>query len=258
MTCTYIDAEGTFDHVWAAKLGVDPDRVILAAPDHAEESLDIAEALILSKACDIIVIDSLAFLTPMAEIEKSTSDESPGVQARVLGKATRKFVAALNHVANEEEGWKPTIFALNQIRMKIGVMYGNPETTPGGLAIGFATSTEVKLNNPKYEMDKETGRPLHADIPFRVDKNKTGVPKMEGNYRLILSDTEHKKMGQVYDEDFIVKMAEKVGLLEGAGSSWKILGRQFKGKTLIEIALLEDPSFAAEVRKALKTVLLTA
>ncbi len=613
----------TFDVRWAEKLGVDPTALLLERPDNAEEALDIAEALIRAKECDAIAIDSLAFLTTLAEIAKSTSEESPGSQARVLGKAVRKFVAALNSVASEEEGWKPTLWVTNQIRMKIGVMFGcfahtarvvledgstekigkivnqrlpvrvrtydpvtntvgsaavvawynngkteeflqvitekvggngrsqfgvtpnhmiftpggkkaaqdlevgdlvlgtaeeyysrvqysvalgsilgegsvrkggchtyslrirhgcdrvdyarwkcalfgdlatdvgprktswgfsvlqsvdleevaeqsyvvvpcaggrtgrkkgkskqnrrlsakllqdldllavaiwymddacfsgsyakwghgkveiscknytveerqllalrlvdlglpapvlsaggfrwsgkrtqelqeklaayihpsmeyklhpqfrgrfedrsewyegapirvrvvpvkvldvypkphdgmpcrydlqvegthtyvvdgvivhnSPETLPGGLAMGFATSMELKLLNGKYLMDDETGKPLAVDFPSRVEKNKTGLPKMEATYRLILSDTEYKRQGQVYDEDWLVRMAEKVGLLTGSGGAYTMLGQKYAGKKALEIEMLKDRELYATVRQSVMSILL--
>jgi len=259
MSVVYIDVEGTYEGTWGRNLGCDPEKLLLSRPDHAEQALDILEALIRSRECDVIILDSIAFLTPAKEIEKSVSEDMVGAQARVSGKAVRKFVSAMNAVGNMSgDCWKPTIFLTNQLRMKVGLLFGNPETQPGGLAWGFAASNEVRVNQGKYKMDEESGRPLYVDIPFKVDKNKTAVPKMEGNFRMMLSDTETKLKGQIADEGYIVAQLERLGLLTGSGSSWKIGERSWKGKIHIERQLETDPEFSHEMRALLMAVLLAA
>jgi len=258
MSIVYIDVEGSYEGGWGRNLGCDPDRMLISRPEYAEQALDILEALILSRECDVIILDSIAFLTPSKEIEKSVSEDMVGQQARISGKAVRKFNSALNNVGNQSDGWKPTIFLVNQLRMKVGLLFGNPETQPGGLAWGFAAANEVKLNTGKYEMDAESGRPLYVDIPFRVDKNKTAVPKMEGSFRMMLSDTETKLKGQIADEGFIIKQCERLGILTGSGSSWTIANHKFKGKKYIELELAKNPEFNHEIRTILMTVLLAA
>ena len=120
----YIDVEGAFDRPWAEANGVDCNRLLLSRPEYAEQGLDIAEALLRSNEVDVLVLDSIAFMSALKEIEGSASDENPGIQARILGKGMRKFVAALNQLSNSNSGRKPTIFLVNQIRNKIGVMFG--------------------------------------------------------------------------------------------------------------------------------------
>jgi len=210
-----------------------------------------------SSTSDILVIDSLAFLTPLKEIEESVSTESMGQQPRLLGKGTRKLAMALNSMRNEH-GWAPTIFCTNQIRMKLGLLFGNPETTPGGMAPGFAASVELRTQGGKYKMDEETKKPILVEMKFRVEKNKTAPARMEGEYDLILSDTEDKKKGQVADEKFVLDMAQKIGLLERKGNQWHCLGRTETAKSRIEKALITDLAFREELRKTLMGVLLTA
>ena len=258
MSIVYIDVEGSYEGNWGKNLGCDPERMLLSRPDYAEQALDILEALIRSRECDLIILDSIAFLTPTKEIEESVAKDQVGAQARISGKAVRKFNSAMNAVGNQADGWKPTILLVNQIRMKVGLLFGNPETQPGGLAWGFAAANEVKVKGGKYEMDKESGRPLYVDLDFRVDKNKTGVPKMEGNFRMMLSDTETKRKGQIADEGFILTQCERLGLLMGTGSSWTIANKKFKGKKYIEQELATNPEFDHEIRTMLMTVLLAA
>jgi recombination protein RecA len=255
--CAFIDVEGTLDMKWARNLGVDPDRLLLSQPEFAEASLDIGEALIRSGEVDVIVLDSLAFLTPAKEIEESVEKETMGVQPRLIGKGIRKFNAALSAVKNEH-GRYPTVFFTNQIRMKLGVMFGNPETQPGGMAPGFAATTEVKVWPGKYLIDEKTGRPVHVDINFRIEKNKSAPAKMEGEFRLMLTDTETKHAGDIYEEDAIVNMSQKFGLLEGHGNSWTCLGEKYGGKSVIERKLLTDPAYKKTLKDALMKVLLAA
>lgn len=253
----YIDVEGTWDHKWAASLGINSSRLLYSRPDYAEQALDIAEELIRTGDFDIIVLDSLAFLTPAKEIEESVEKETMGVQSRLIGKGIRKFNAALSAVKNEKDR-TPTLFFTNQIRMKLGVMFGNPETQPGGMAPGFAATTEVKCWAGKYEMDDNSARPLSVDMNFRIEKNKSGPAKMEGNYKIILSDTEVKKVGDIYDEDAILNLSQKYGLVEGHGNSWTCFGEKYNGKSLIEKRMLVETPFKKKLSEALMAILLAA
>jgi len=242
--CAFVDIEGTFDPYWAKQLGVDLDTLLLSRPEYAEQGLDVAEALLRSGECDLLVLDSIAFLTPLKEIQESTEQETMGQQPRLVGKGIRKLNSALI-AAENEVGRKPTLFFTNQIRMKLGVMFGNPETTPGGFAPGFAASTEVKLRPGKYEMDKESGTPEHVDFYFKVEKNKTGVPKMEGEFRMMLCETQTKSVGDIYDEKFIMDEAQRLGVVRKAeeGGGWECLGEKFRIKKDIEDRILSEPEF---------------
>lgn len=253
----YIDVEGTLDLAWARKLGVDTDRLLLSQPEYAEQSIDIAEALLRSGEIDILVLDSIAFLTPAKEIEESAAKETMGVQPRAVGKGIRKFVAAMNWASNQ--GRKPTLFFTNQIRMKIGVVFGNPETQSGGMAPGFSATTEVRLSQGQYKMEslpKDSpaylmARPLYVDLQFKVEKNKSYVPRMEGAYRLILLNTETKHVGQVYDEHVILDDAERLGVLRKDGGSWICAGQEFDARSHIERKMLLEPIFKGAVRETL-------
>lgn len=257
--CAFIDVEGTFDKKWAVRLGVNLDKLLLSQPEYAEQSLDIGDALVRSGKCDVLVLDSIAFLTPQKEIEESTEKETMGVQPRVIGKGTRKFVSGINGVALDSER-RPTIFLTNQIRMKLGVMFGNPETQPGGLAPGFAAATEVRVRPGKFEFEKEseaTGdpKPLWQDMPFDVEKNKSAVPKVGGTIRLILMDTDTKKVGDVADEGLVMEEAQRVGLVRKEGSSWLCMGDKYGTKGEIEDKLLRDKDFSRKLRSALFRVM---
>lgn len=251
----YVDVEGTFDNSWAGTLGVDCDNLIMSQPEFAEKALDMTEAHLRSGDVDLVVLDSLAFLTPAKEIEESTGKALQAEQARVVGRAIRKFNAALNY-CGEAYGRRPTILFVNQVRHKIGVMFGSPETTPAGFAPGFAATVEVHTSGGKYEMDDTTGKALWVDMKFKIEKNKASAAKMEGEWRLILADSETKKAGDVADEAMLVDVAQKLGLITGAGSSWDCFGENYRGKSKIVERVLTDPEYSAVFREAVRQVLL--
>jgi recombination protein RecA len=252
----YLDVEGTLDIPWAKSIGVDTERMILSIPEYAEQSLDIAEALLRSGECDLLVLDSIAFLTPQKEIEESIEKDMMGVQARIVGRGIRKFMAAANGVGNET-GKRPTIFFTNQIRMMLGVMFGNPETQPGGKAPGFAAATETKLWPGKYEMDSVTQKPIHVEINFRIEKNKTSGAKMEGSFKLYTSDTSEKKKGDVFDEDQMIDWGEKTGLVQRSGG-YQCNGETFRLKADLEKKLKTDPPFKMQLWQTLMPLLLAS
>jgi recombination protein RecA len=249
----YINVEGTWDAEWARKLGVDTNSLLLSEPEYAEQSLDIAEALIRDGNIDILALDSLAFMTPEKEVEESASKELMGMQPRVLGKGIRKFVAAMNHMSNTT-GRKPTVFFTNQVRMKLGVMFGNPETQPGGMAPQFAATTELKFKTARYEIEKDKDKeapdvdlnickPISVLFSFKGEKNKQGTPMLEGAYRLVLVSTEARQKGTVNDETVIMDQAEKYGIIKKESNKWTCAGVPFATKGAIEETLTKDPPF---------------
>lgn len=254
--CGFIDVEGTFDKPWAERIGVDLLKLMLSQPEAAEHSLDIADALVRSGECDILVLDSVAFLAPKKEIAESTEKNLMGEQARIVNKGVRKFVSGLNAVALYSER-RPTIFLTNQIRMKIGVMFGNPETVSGGLAPGFASSVEVKTKSPKFEFEKqEKGDedadriPLEVELNFDVEKNKTDVAKRQGHFRLVLVDGETKKKGDIADEEDVMEVAEEFGLIKKSAKGWECFGETYSAKSHIQRKLLIDPLFSQRLRQS--------
>ena len=250
----FLDVEGALDIPWAKKLGVDTEQLMLDIPEYAEQALDIGEALLRTGEIDILALDSIAFLTPRKEIESSTEKDLMGVQARKVNSGVRKFTAAVNGVG-KDTGRRPTIFFTNQIRMKLGVMFGNPETQPGGMGPGFAASVEARVKPIKFEMDENSGKPIWAELGFKIEKNKTCGAKMEGAYKLMVSDTETKKAGDVYDEPSMVAWAEKYGLVTRKGG-YNCLGRNYRIKADLEEGLIRDPVFKAELYISLMEVLL--
>ena len=215
----------------------------------------MAEALLRGGQVDLMAIDSLAFMTSAKEIEADTQSELPGVQARMIGRGVRKFVAAVN-AAGLQYGRRPTIILINQIRNKIGVMFGSPEVIPGGFAPGFLSSIEIKTVNGKIEVDEKTNTPLYVEHEFRIDKNKTANARMQGAFRVALTATEHKHKGDVIDEHYVLDQAQRVGLLTGSGSCYMIFDEKFAGKVAVEERMLTNPEFNNLVRTKLMGILL--
>jgi len=252
----FLDVEGTLDLPWARRLGVDTDQLLLDVPEYAEQTLDIAEALVRTAEVDILVIDSLAFMTPRKEIEESADATLVGVQARKLGTGVRKFVSAVNGVGKEHGSRRrPTLFFTNQIRFKVGVMFGSPETQPGGVAPGFAASIEARIRQVKHEMDDASGKPIWAEVGYKFEKNKTAPSKMSGSFKLMVTDTKTRKAGHPYDELSMISWGEQNGIIVRKGG-YKCLGQSFRIKADLENALAKDPGFKRGLRDALFEVML--
>lgn len=263
----YVNTEGTWDQDWAVSLGVDVDCLLLSEPEYAEQSLDIIEALIRDGNVDILVLDSIAFMTPEKEIENSASKDMMGAQPRTMGKGIRKFVSALNHMGNTA-GRKPTMFFTNQVRFKIGVMFGDPQTQPGGQAPQFAATTEVKFKTAKYEIegskeDKEAPgvdlnivKPSSVLFTFKGEKNKQGAAKMEGGYRLSLLNSATTSKGAVMDETVIMDQAERYDIIKKDKGKWACAGVPFDTKSQIQETLTKDSAFRRILSKRVMECLL--
>lgn len=174
--CVYIDAEHAFDPEYAKKIGVNIEKLHISQPDYGEMALDIAEQFVESGKIDLIVIDSVASLTPKAELEGEMEDANIGLQARLMSKALRK----LTGIASKN---KTCIVFINQIRMKIGVMFGNPETTPGGLALKFYASVRMDLRRKGIVKDSN-GNPVASEIRAKIIKNKVAPPYREAEFAI--------------------------------------------------------------------------
>lgn len=227
----FIDAEHALDPLWAEKLGVKLDDLLISQPDTGEQALEIAETLIRSGGVDIIVVDSVAALVPRAEIEGEMGDSMVGVQARLMSQALRKLTAVISKS-------KTVVVFTNQLRQKIGVMFGNPETTPGGLAMKFYAS--IRMDSRKIETLKEGDKVIGSRHRVRVVKNKVSPP-----FRVAEYDVMHdgiSKEGALLDVGIEFNILSKSGAFIKFGS--QMVGQ---GREASKLFLRENPKVAKEI-----------
>ena len=237
-TCAYIDAEHALDPVYAKNLGVDVESLILSQPDTGEQALEIADTLVRSGAIDVIVIDSVAALVPKAEIEGEMGDAHMGLQARLMSQALRKLTAT---VAKSN----CIMIFINQIRMKIGVFFGNPETTTGGNALKFYAS--VRLDIRRIGSLKEKDQVVGNQVRVKVVKNKVAPPFKVVEFDIIYGEG-ISRLGELID------LGVKVGIVDKQGS-WYSFGTQklAQGKEGTRQFLKEHPEIASQIDQAIRS-----
>ena len=230
----FIDAEHAFDASYAKKLGVNLDNLLMSQPDTGEQALEIAETLVRSNAIDVIVIDSVAALTPRAEIEGEMGASHMGLQARLMSQALRKLSGAIAKS-------KTCVIFINQIREKIGVMFGNPETTPGGRALKFYSSVRIDLRRiaSLKKGEEVVGNRVRASIV----KNKVAPPFRKAEFD-IMYDEGISKSGSILD------VGEALGVLQKSGS-WLVYGEEKlgQGKENARVYLKDNPKVLAKIEK---------
>src|ERR1700712_445894 len=233
----YIDAEHALDPIYARKLGVDIDEMLISQPDTGEQALEITDTLVRSGGVDIVVIDSVAALTPKAELEGEMGDSLPGLQARLMSQALRKLTASISKS-------KCIVLFINQIRMKIGVMYGSPETTTGGNALKFYAS--VRLDIRRTGSIKGRDGVVGTNVRVKVVKNKAAPPFREVEFDIMYGEG-ISKLGEVID------LGVKAGIVEKSGSwfSYNSL-RIGQGRDNVREFLKANPDVAGEIEKAVR------
>ncbi|HEX6339981.1 recombinase RecA [Umezawaea sp.] len=233
----FIDAEHALDPDYAKKLGVDTDALLVSQPDTGEQALEIADMLIRSGALDILVIDSVAALVPRAEIEGEMGDNHVGLQARLMSQALRKITGALSNSGT-------TAIFINQLREKIGVMFGTPETTTGGKALKFYAS--VRLDVRRIETLKDGGEPVGNRTRVKVVKNKVAPPFKQAEFDILYGKG-------ISREGSLIDMGVDQGILRKSGAWYTYEGDQLgQGKENARKFLLENPDVANEVEKRIK------
>jgi recombination protein RecA len=240
-TCAFIDAEHALDPIYAGKLGVNVDDLIVSQPDTGEQALEVADMLVRSGAIDVLVVDSVAALTPKAEIEGEMGDHHVGLQARLMSQALRKMTGNIKNA-------NVLAIFINQIRMKIGVMFGNPETTTGGNALKFYSS--VRLDIRRIGAVKDGDEVIGNETRVKVVKNKVAPPFKQTEFQ-ILYGKGINRMGEVLDA------AVSLGFADKAGSWYSYKGDKIgQGKNNVLKFLAENPDIASELEARVRAELL--
>ena len=242
-TAAFVDAEHALDPAYAAKLGANVDDLVVSQPDSGEQALEVTDMLVRSGAVDVLVVDSVAALTPRAEIEGEMGDSHMGLQARLLSQAMRKLTGSIKQA-------NCLVIFINQIRMKIGVMYGNPETTTGGNALKFYAS--VRLDIRRIGTIKEGDEVIGNEVRVKVVKNKVAPPFKKAEFQ-ILFDKGINRTGELVD------LGVRFGMLEKAGSWYSCAGEKIgQGRTAAIAYLEEHPEAAGKVEKGVREQLVPA
>jgi recombination protein RecA len=236
-TAAFIDAEHALDPSYARRIGVDVDNLLLSQPDNGEQALEITETLVRSNAVDIIVIDSVAALVPRAEIEGDMGDSLPGLQARLMSQALRKLTGVISRS-------KTTVVFINQIRMKIGIMFGNPETTTGGNALKFYAS--VRMDIRRISQIKQGERMIGNHVRVKVVKNKIAPPFREAEFDIMFNEG-ISKPGDLLD------LATTRNIVEKSGAWFNYKGEKIgQGREAAKQFLKEHPKAMAEIEQAVR------
>ena len=236
-TCAFIDAEHALDPAYARKLGVNVDDLLISQPDAGEQALEIADTLVRSGAIDVLVIDSVAALVPRAELEGEMGDSQPGLQARLMSQALRKLTASINRS-------NTMVIFINQIRMKIGVMYGSPETTTGGHALKFYAS--VRLDIRRIGAIKERDEVVGNQTRVKVVKNKLAPPFKQVEFDIMYSEGV-SKTGELID------LGAKAGVVEKSGAWFSFDSQRIgQGRENAKAFLKANPDIAGKIDAAIR------
>ena len=235
-TAAYIDVEHALEPAYAKALGVDIDSLLISQPDTGEQALDIAESLVRSGAVDIIVVDSVAALIPRAELEGEVGDSVVGALARLMSQAMRRLAGAISKN-------NCTVIFINQLRQKIGVMYGNPETTPGGLALKYYASVRIDVRRTEtLKVDKEmVGNRTRA----KVVKNKVAPPFREAEFDIMYGEG-ISKIGEIID------LGVKLEIIDRAGAWFTVEGQRIQGRDGVKTYLTENPEVCAKIEQDIR------
>jgi recombination protein RecA len=235
--CAFIDAEHAFDSTYAQKLGVDIDNLLISQPDYGEQALEIADRLILSGALDVVVIDSVAALVPKGELEGEMGDSKMGLQARLMSQALRKLTATINKT-------NTVCIFINQLREKIGVMFGNPETTTGGNALKFYAS--VRLDIRRLAQIKDGDESIGNHVKVKVVKNKVAPPFRQAEFDIIYGEG-ISKVGEIID------MGVELGIVQKSGSWFSYNNDKLgQGREAVKQLMLDNPEMATEIENKIR------
>ena len=230
--CAFIDAEHAFDAQYAQKLGVDTDNLLISQPDYGEQALEIADRLISSGAIDLVVIDSVAALVPKGELEGEMGDSKMGLQARLMSQALRKLTGTISKTGS-------CCIFINQLRDKIGVMFGNPETTTGGNALKFFSSVRIDIRRVSQIKDGDTA--IGNRVRVKIVKNKVSPPFRQAEFDIIFGEG-ISKTGEIID------MGTELGIVQKSGSWYSYNNDKLgQGRDPVKQLLVDNPELSAEI-----------
>jgi len=235
--CAFIDAEHAFDSSYAQRLGVNIDNLLISQPDYGEQALEIADRLILSGALDVVVIDSVAALVPKGELEGEMGDSKMGLQARLMSQALRKLTATISKTNS-------CCIFINQLREKIGVMFGNPETTTGGNALKFYAS--VRLDIRRMTQIKDGDESIGNHVKVKVVKNKVAPPFRQAEFDIIYGEG-ISKVGEIID------MGVELGIVQKSGSWFSYNNDKLgQGREAVKQLMIDNPGLATEIETKIR------
>ena len=235
--CAFIDAEHAFDSAYAKKLGVDVDNLLISQPDYGEQALEIADRLILSGALDVVVIDSVAALVPKSELEGEMGDSKMGLHARLMSQALRKLTATISKT-------NTICIFINQLREKIGVMFGNPEVTTGGNALKFYASVRLDIRRQTQVKDGDSAIGNHVKV--KVVKNKVAPPFRAAEFDIIFGEG-ISKTGEIVD------MGTELGIIQKSGSWYSYNSDKLgQGRDAVKQLMLDNPELATEIETKIR------
>ena len=235
-TAAYIDVEHALEPAYAQALGVNIDDLLISQPDTGEQALDITESLVRSGAVDVVVVDSVAALIPRSELEGEIGDSVVGVLARLMSQAMRRLAGAISKN-------NCTVIFINQLRQKIGVMYGNPETTPGGLALKYYAS--VRIDVRRVEALKVNGEVVGNHTRAKVVKNKVAPPFKEAEFDIMYGEG-ISRIGEIVD------MGVKLDIIEKGGAWFTVKEQRIQGRDAVKQYLLDNPDVCAEIEQEIR------
>lgn len=247
----WVDAEHTWDPTWSSKWGVNCDEVVILQPESAEQAVDVVDRAIRTQACDFVVVDSIAALTPIIESEESASEQQMGIAARIFNKACRKWTAGMNSYGLLAKT-KCTVVLINQMRQKIGPFAG--VTSPGGKGFDFFQSLELRMKQEEHIVDEASGRNIGATVSYKITKNKAHPPSIPfGEFSLFFSKVRRLcEVGSTDLEAQVARFGEYWGLIQKGGAWYNLNGQKYQGKNALYDALRKNPGVLLDLMTTIR------
>lgn len=256
MTAVWMDVEGVFDRKWASNFHVDLESLWVVRPTYAEQVVDIMDHIIRSGECDLVILDSVAAMVPTKEIEASAEKFQQGLSARIMNKAIRTWVSGISEAeTSEADTTMPTIVLINQVRQKIGVMYGSPDVMPGGKGQEFGNSLTIKLHGSKYAFEEDSGMTWSRVIKATVTKSKVSPPREVAEYVLWLRDKEPHTAGSTEEPKVIMQQAMKEGVIAKEKATYFMAGKKYKTQKEMMTCLMGDDMLLEKIRSTTLTAM---